>query len=116
VNSIDLKKVNVDLSEIYVITKYGNQEVISFLEKPKNLKLPKQEVKIKSLKTEGGYKITLKSDVFVKDVFLYTDVKGHFSDNFFNLEPNSKKTIIFETDSDEEPDFRYKTLNGLMKN
>lgn len=116
ISFIALKTLNIDKSDVYVVSKFGESEVISILERPKNLNLPYTKISIDSKKENGQFILTLESHVFAKDVFLYTDVKGHFNDNFFNLEPNTKKTILFETESDEEPDFRYKTLNGLMKN
>nr|WP_042270109.1 glycoside hydrolase family 2 protein [Nonlabens ulvanivorans] len=112
ISFIALKTLNINLTDTYVVSKFGNQTVISFLERPKNLKLLPAKIEMTTKQIENGFEITIESDVFAKDVFLYTDNKGHFIDNFFSLEPNAKKTIIFETDSDEEPDFRYKTLNG----
>ncbi|WP_339687418.1 glycoside hydrolase family 2 protein [uncultured Nonlabens sp.] len=111
---IDLSSLDIDLSSVFVYTEFGSSRAIDVLVRPKDLKLPKEELSLKSIKTSGGYRITLKSAVFVKDAFLYSPVKGHFSDNFFDLEPDVEKTLFFETDSDVAPVFKYKTLNGLM--
>ncbi len=116
VNTIDLNSININVNEVYVVTKYGKNELMSFLEKPKNLVLQPVTMNMTTESVENGFKITLESNAFAKDVFLYTDTKGHFIDNFFNLEHNTKKTIIFETDSETVPVFKYKTLNGLMEN
>ncbi|WP_397300497.1 glycosyl hydrolase 2 galactose-binding domain-containing protein [Nonlabens ulvanivorans] len=116
ISFIALKTLNINLTDTYVVSKFGNQTVISFLERPKNLKLLPAKIEMTTKQIENGFEITIESDVFAKDVFLNTDNKGHFIDNFFSLEPNAKKTIIFETDSEVEPEFKYKTLNGLMKN
>ncbi|MBF4985163.1 glycoside hydrolase family 2 protein, partial [Nonlabens mediterrranea] len=116
ISFIALKTLNIDKSDVYVVSKFGKSEVISILERPKNLNLPDTKISIDSKKENGQFILTLESHVFAKDVFLYTDVKGHFNDNFLNLEPNTKKTILFETESDTVPEFKYKTLNGLMKN
>jgi beta-mannosidase len=111
---INLGSLDIDLSSVYVYTEFGSSRTIDVLVRPKDLKLPKEELSLKSIKTTGGYQITLKSAVFVKDAFLYSPVKGHFSDNFFDLEPDVEKTLFFETDTDVAPVFKYKTLNGLM--
>jgi beta-mannosidase len=113
---IDLNSLDIDLSSVYVYTEFGSSKAIDMLVRPKDLKLPKEELSLKSIKSKDGYQITLKSAVFVKDAFLYSPVKGHFSDNFFDLEPGVEKTLFFETDSDVTPVFKYKTLNGLMEN
>jgi beta-mannosidase len=112
---IDLGSLDIDLSTVYVYTEFGSSRTIDVLVRPKDLKLPKEELSLKSLKTKDRYRVTLKSAVFVKDVFLYSNLKGHFSDNFFDLEPDMEKTLFFETDSVVAPVFKYKTLNGLIK-
>lgn len=113
VNSINLNQVNVDFSEVYVVTKYGEKETISFLEKPKNLNLEPITVMIEVEEVESGYQLILKSKVFVKDLFLQTYTNGHLDDNFFSLEPNVEKVILFETKSTQTPKFKYKTLNDM---
>ncbi|AGC78738.1 beta-mannosidase [Nonlabens dokdonensis] len=113
IHSFKLKDLVFNRSDVYIKTTYGTHEKISFFEKPKELNLPKAEVVMKSPKTKNGYKITLKSDVFTKDVFLYSNVKGHFSDNFFNLEPNVEKTLYFETNSEEGAVLHMKSLNEM---
>jgi beta-mannosidase len=113
---IDLNSLDIDLSSVYVYTEFGSSKAIDMLVRPKDLKLPKEKLSLKSIKSKDGHQITLKSAVFVKDAFLYSPVKGHFSDNFFDLEPGVEKTLFFETDSDVTPVFKYKTLNGLMEN
>jgi beta-mannosidase len=111
---IDLNSLDIDLSSVYVYTEFGSSKALDVLVRPKDLKLLKEELSLKSIKSKDGHQITLKSAVFVKDAFLYSPVKGHFSDNFFDLEPGVEKTLFFETDSDVTPVFKYKTLNGLM--
>ena len=79
--------------------------------KPKKLNLPKGEIQQRIIKTKTGFKITLKSSILHKDVFLFTDEKGHFSDNLFDLLPNETKVIKFKTDSKSLSDLEIKTLN-----
>lgn len=116
ISEIDLSVINHSIEEIFISIKHGNKKVIQTLGSPKNLKLLKSDVTNKITKRENGFELTISSNVFTKDVFLYTDTKGHLSDNFFNLEPNSEKIILFETDSEDIPKFKYKSLNGMIKN
>lgn len=114
IHSLQLKDLVFNRSDVYIKTSYGSHEQISFFKKPKELNLLKADVVMKSSKTKNGYKITLKSNVLTKDVFLYSNNKGHFSDNFFNLEPNIEKTIYFETESEILPEYKYKILNQML--
>jgi beta-mannosidase len=113
-HQVNLKNHNIDLDKVYVYTEFDSSQVIDVLVSPKDLELPKEDIQLKSTKTKDGYTISLTSNVFVKDAFLYSNVKGHFTDNFFNLEPDVEKVLIFETDSSMDPVFEYKTLNGLI--
>lgn len=43
---------------------------------------------------EGGYDVTLESDVFARAVFLSLDgIDNFFSDNYFDILPGGKRTI-----------------------
>ncbi|GAK90838.1 beta-mannosidase [Nonlabens ulvanivorans] len=114
INTTDLKTLHLDYSNVYVVTRYSDKEVISFLEKRKKLKLEPTLISIKSERIAEGFKLTIGTKYFVNDVFLNTETKGHLNDNFFSLEPNIDKIIIFKTDSDIEPKFTYKTLNDMI--
>ncbi|WP_300672089.1 glycoside hydrolase family 2 protein [Soonwooa sp.] len=59
-----------------------------FLAKPKDLELPKPNIKIKKI---SPTEIEVSTDVLAKDVYLIGDT--HFSDNFFDLLPNEKRKI-----------------------
>jgi beta-mannosidase len=69
-----------------------NKKVIAegthFFEKPKDLKLPKPTIKIRKI---SAREIEISTDVLAKDVYLMGD--PHFSDNFFDLLPNTSKRI-----------------------
>jgi beta-mannosidase len=113
-HQVNLRTLGIDLRKVYVYTEFDSSRVIDVLASPKDLELPKEDIQLKSTKTKDGYTISLKSNIFVKDAFLYSNVKGHFTDNFFNLEPDVEKVIIFETDSSMDPVLEYKTLNRLI--
>jgi len=69
-------------------TKKMIAENLHFFAKPKDLKLPKPNIKIKKI---SETEIEVSSDVLAKDVYLMGDT--HFSDNFFDLLPKSSKRI-----------------------
>ena len=84
-----------------------------YFTKPKALNLPKAAIEKQITKTANGFSFTLKSTGLQKDVFLFTNKKGHFSDNFFDLEPNKIKTLFFETEVTSLNDLQIKTLNTI---
>ncbi len=84
-----------------------------YVARPKDLKLPAEDITTKVTKTEGGFTIEVSAKTLQKDVFFYTKVKGHFSDNFFDVLPNETVTITFTTEVDNIDDLAFKTLNGI---
>ncbi len=73
------------------------------------------EIGVKTDSFKNAFSITLTSKTLQKNVFLNADVKGKWSDNFFDLLPNQPKTIYFYTHSKSLPKLRYKSLNNLIK-
>ena len=85
-----------------------------YVAKPKDLKLPQQDVSTKITKTDHGFIIKVSATTLQKDVFLYTNTKGHFSDNFFDILPNETISITFITKAAAIDDLGIKTLNGIQ--
>ncbi len=62
---------------------------------PNKLELPQTEVKTSIHYRDGEYRITLSSKKLAKDVFVEIPIQGaRFSDNFIDLLPGEKRTII----------------------
>jgi len=63
----------------------------------KNLSLTKPNITVKSnLKNNKTTRITLKTDVLAKNVYLaFPEKEGHFSDNYFDLLPGQEKVVTF---------------------
>ena len=109
-----LSKVQRD--NVYVkLQLLENNVVISerycYLAKPKELGLPNAGIEM-SVSSDGGRSvITLNSKAFAKDVCLSCDVNGSFSDNYFDMEPNTTKCVTFVADGDvAEPVFSVRSL------
>lgn len=87
----DSEKNNVFLN---LILRGKDRQILAesnyFFVKPKDLKLPKPNIKIKKI---SSTEIEISTDVLAKDVYLIGDV--HFSDNFFDLLPQTSKRITF---------------------
>ncbi|MEY8848724.1 glycoside hydrolase family 2 protein [Psychroserpens sp. XS_ASV72] len=115
IHELDLDTIEVNRENTVVITSIGTQTSYTFLVKPKFLKLTKAPIKQTIQKTENGFSITLQSEVLQKNVFLYTNNKGRFSDNYFDLLPNETLTIDFNTESDILDDLKIKTLNQFIQ-
>ncbi|MDP5107317.1 MAG: glycoside hydrolase family 2 protein [Polaribacter sp.] len=108
-----ISKKNIDKKAAVLVTEFNNQKSYFYFVKPKELVLPKGEIDKEIIKLESGFSITIKSTVLQKDVFLFTNNKGHFSDNFFDLLPNETKTIFFKTKAKSLDDLKIKTLNSI---
>ncbi len=62
---------------------------------PNKLDLPETEVKTRIKYSDGEYQVTLSSKYLAKDLFLEIPVQGaRFSDNFIDLLPGEKRTIV----------------------
>ncbi|MEH0152903.1 glycoside hydrolase family 2 protein [Limibacter armeniacum] len=75
-----------------------------YFEHPKELQLPTPDLTWEAEQTEKGIELVLKTDKLAKDVFVsLIDIpEGHFSDNYFDMLPNSSKKIVFEGSVDIE--------------
>lgn len=63
----------------------------------KELDLPKTQIKCEKKFVKGRYEVTLSSKELAKDVFIQIPVQGaRFTDNFFDLLPGERRTIIIE--------------------
>ena len=111
---MNLEKYKINKNGVVVVSKFNNKLSYFFLVKPKDLELTQESIIKTITKTENGFQIVLTSSTLQKDVFLFCNNKGHFSDNYFDLLPNEIKTIHFETEGKSLDDLKIKTLNGLL--
>ena len=77
--------------------KAGNllAENLHYFVPTKNLQLPETEIRYKTKTSAGKCEITLSSPRLAKDVFIQIPIQGaQFSDNFFDLLPGEKRTIV----------------------
>jgi beta-mannosidase len=103
----------IDKNSSLLVAEFNGEKSYLYFSKPKDLKLPKGVIQKNISKTENGFSITLKSTVLQKDLFLFTNVKGHFSDNFFDLMPNETIRIDFNTKANFLDNLQIKTLNAI---
>ena len=77
--------------------KAGNTlaETVYFFRKTKDLLLPETTVSCKIKQKDGMCELTLFSPTLAKDVFIEIPLQGaRFSDNFFDLLPGERKTVV----------------------
>lgn len=114
-HELNLKSLQLNKNEVVVVSKFNDERSFFYLVKPKDLKLQKGIVNKTVSKTSIGFRIEVSSTTFLKDVFLYTNVKGHFSDNYFDLLPNETIEIEFVTKSEFINNLKIKTFNNLIR-
>ena len=74
-----------------------------FLTRYKNISFPEATIKASSVKVDGGFDVTLTSDVFARGVFLSIEgLDNFFSDNYFDLLPGETRVIHVTTDVEQE--------------
>ena len=83
-------------------------ERLHFFVYPKDLKLVKTELEPKVTFADGKYTLEFNSKVFAKDVFVSTTEAGEFSANYFDVLPNTTKTITFVPEDKEKNDLKFK--------
>jgi beta-mannosidase len=93
---------NMDTTQIVFSVKLlqGNKLLASnlfYFSSPKDLRLPKPTITKFISDSDQGYSITLSSDKLVRDLYIDTEEKGQFSDNYFDLLPGEKVTVSFKT-------------------
>lgn len=115
-HEFSLEEMIINLDEVVLVSSFHEEEDFFYFRRPKELKLPNSGLTITAInRTNGGFTISLESSKLEKDIFLSSDANGKFIDNFFDLLPNEKRTIFFETDSDKEPKITFRTLNQVLQ-
>ena len=110
-----LKSIKFNKNETVLISKFNKHTSYFYMVKPKDLKLKQAEIIKKITKTKDGFNIELSSKTLQKNVFLFTETKGHFSDNFFDLLPNESITVHFKTASKTFTNLGLKTFNTFIR-
>ncbi|HMV24358.1 MAG TPA: hypothetical protein PKA71_08530, partial [Saprospiraceae bacterium] len=85
------------VSRLYNRSKTIISEDCDFAVLPKDLNLSKDKLTFTVKEIPEGYLIEITSTVVNPGVFLTTDLRGTFSDNYFNMLPGTK-TVTFKTD------------------
>ena len=84
---------------------------------PKRLQLQKADIDKTWSKTEDGLMLTLESDTFVKSLYMYSEEKGHLSENFVDLYPGEKLIVYIRTDADLDAyskGLKHLSLNDIL--
>ncbi len=111
---IDLSAIQFNKNETILVSKFKDETSNFYFVKPKDLKLNQDEIQKKITQTKDGFNIELSSTTLQKDVFLFAKVKGHFSDNFFDILPNESLIIHFKTKSKTLGDLQLKSFNNFI--
>lgn len=111
---LPLKDLKFDRNATVLEMSFNNSTNYFYFARPKDLAIGTEDIEKTITSTDTGFTIELTCDTLQKDVFLYTDTKGQFSDNFFDLMPNEKKIIDFKTNTWKLDDLKIMTLNRYV--
>ena len=103
----DFKSFN--LQQTFLKVKFNEFQSQYFFVKPKDLKLSKPNIQVKTI---DELTIEISSDVLAKDVFLSSENQVFFEDNYFDLLPNEKRIIKLSKAAKE---IKVKSLFDTMK-
>ncbi|WP_322550828.1 beta-mannosidase [Flavobacterium psychraquaticum] len=79
-----------DLHQAVLNVHFKNESSNYFFVKPKDLKLTKPEIKIKTI---DEFTLEISTNVLAKNVFLTSENEVFFEENYFDLLPNQKRII-----------------------
>ena len=86
-------------------------ETVFYFRKPRELKLRKPSIEFQLKDTGDRLLVELQSDRLVKNLYVYSEsLEGNFSDNFFDLLPNRKKTITMSKSQKDAADHKISFL------
>ena len=111
----DFSTLEFDRSASILVSTFYDKTSYTYFVKPKDLKLDTSKIEFDIGKTSDGFEITLSSKTFQKGVFLYAEVKGHFSNNYFDMLPNKPVKIHFNTEAESLKSLKFKSLNDFLK-
>ncbi|MDY2586272.1 beta-mannosidase [Winogradskyella aquimaris] len=114
-HEIDLSLLDFKADESVMVSVFNDESSNYYFVKPKQLKLKLEKIQQKVTKTNEGFRIELTANTLQKDVFLFTKTKGHFSDNFFDILPDTTKVITFETQDEQISTLQIKTFNNFIR-
>ena len=113
--SQDLDAISFDKREVVLVSQFNEVVNHFYFDQPKNLKLQTAGIKQEIKSIADGFSIVLQSNTLQKDVFMYTNTSGRFSDNFFDILPNSTVEIKFVTTSKTLDDLQLKSFNTFIR-
>ncbi|MCS6928659.1 MAG: hypothetical protein NZM43_04090 [Saprospiraceae bacterium] len=96
---LDRRKEEEALADIRLLSSTGEllHRRIVYFAPPKKLLLPETTVSLRVVATDNGYQLELESPALAKNVHLSTSIPGRFSDNYFDLLPGERRTVLFTT-------------------
>ncbi len=111
---IPVKGYDIVANRMVFVATFQEKQSLFYLLQPKELALENGEIMQSLKEVADGFEIEITSKVLQKNVFLYTDQQGHFSDNFFDLLPGEHKKVLFKTNKKQNPKILLKTLNDFI--
>ena len=97
ISTVAIQELTDDPAKTFLLVASDQTSRAFYFVKPKELDLTNEIPQILINQIKSGYEITISSDTLLKDVFLHTNIKGHFTQNYFDVFPNQRIKLRFIT-------------------
>ena len=95
---------NVLLQGEMIVDEKVHTENMRYLSPYKSLDFPNPELSFSVQDNTASFKVTLSTRKLAKNVFISSGSNANFSDNYFDMLPNTKKTVTIEKSENEDLD------------
>ena len=106
--------ITVDWNRVVLTANFGTVSNSFYFVKPKDLGLSEGDIEFEVKKVDEGFSIELSATTFQKDVMLSSSVDGHFYDNYFDIIPQTPKTVFFRTNAASCGELSFNSLNKVF--
>jgi beta-mannosidase len=87
---------------------------LHYFDKPKNLLLDNSPGLVFEVeKVADGYVVTLTTRHLAKNVWIQSDLNGHWGDNFFDVLPGDRVRVAFKADTNRTPVIKLRSLGEI---
>lgn len=115
-NDFDGLELNNCFAQMNLVDRSIQLDLIisTYLIAPKYLKIQPSNIELSQVNHGPAAQITIRTETYVPRVWLFSDVKGTFSHNYFPLFPGQEMVVQFTSETGDKGTIRAKTMNDFI--